>query len=64
MRETRPRTWERVQAVNTRGVFLCCKYGIPYLLERGGGSVINVASFVAIGVMSGYILYKLFAGQR
>ena len=39
--------WERVQAVNTRGVFLCCKYGIPYLLERGGGSVINVASFVA-----------------
>ena len=40
--------WERVQAVNTRGVFLCCKYGIPYLLKRGGGSVINVASFVAI----------------
>ena len=40
--------WERVQAVNTRGVFLCCKYGIPYLLERGGGSVINVASFVAV----------------
>src|SRR6185437_7550017 len=46
--ETELDAWERVQAVNTRGVFLCCKYGIPYLLERGGGSVINVASFVAL----------------
>jgi NAD(P)-dependent dehydrogenase (short-subunit alcohol dehydrogenase family) len=40
--------WERVQAVNLRSVFLCCKYGIPHLLERGGGSVINTASFVAV----------------
>jgi NAD(P)-dependent dehydrogenase (short-subunit alcohol dehydrogenase family) len=40
--------WQRVQDVNTKGVFLCCKHGIPYLLERGGGSVINVASFVAL----------------
>src|SRR5437868_12914326 len=40
--------WERVQAVNTRGVYLCCKHGIPHLLERGGGSVINVATFVAL----------------
>ena len=39
--------WQRVQDVNTKGVFLCCKHGIPHLLERGGGSVINVASFVA-----------------
>ncbi len=46
--ETEPEAWDRVQAVNTRGVFLCCKHGIPYLLERGGGSVINVASFVAL----------------
>jgi NAD(P)-dependent dehydrogenase (short-subunit alcohol dehydrogenase family) len=34
---TEPEAWDRVQAVNTRGVYLCCKYGIPYLLERGGG---------------------------
>jgi NAD(P)-dependent dehydrogenase (short-subunit alcohol dehydrogenase family) len=40
--------WNRVQAVNATGVFLCCKHGIPQLLERGGGSVINVASFVAL----------------
>jgi len=50
--------WERVQAVNTRGVFLCCKYGIPYLLKRGGGSVINVASFVAlVGAADSQISY-------
>ncbi len=40
--------WERVQMVNLRSVFLCCKHGIPHLLQRGGGSVINTASFVAV----------------
>src|SRR4029079_5393308 len=46
---TEPDAWDRVQAVNTRGVYLCCKHGIPHLLAGGGGSVINVASFVAVG---------------
>jgi NAD(P)-dependent dehydrogenase (short-subunit alcohol dehydrogenase family) len=55
--------WERVQAVNTRGVFLCCKHGIPYLLDRGGGSVINVASFVAIvGAATSQISYTASKG--
>jgi NAD(P)-dependent dehydrogenase (short-subunit alcohol dehydrogenase family) len=40
--------WDRVQDVNVRGVMLCCKHGIPHLLDRGGGSVINTASFVAV----------------
>ncbi len=40
--------WRRVQEVNLTSVYLCCKYGIPLLLERGGGSVINTASFVAV----------------
>jgi NAD(P)-dependent dehydrogenase (short-subunit alcohol dehydrogenase family) len=39
---------QRVQDVNVRSVFLCCKHGIPHLLEAGGGSVINTASFVAV----------------
>jgi NAD(P)-dependent dehydrogenase (short-subunit alcohol dehydrogenase family) len=61
--ETELDAWERVQAVNTRGVFLCCKYGIPYLLERGGGSVINVASFVAIvGAATSQISYTASKG--
>jgi NAD(P)-dependent dehydrogenase (short-subunit alcohol dehydrogenase family) len=46
--ETSLEAWQRVQDVNLRSVFLCCKYGIPHLLEAGGGSVINVASFVAV----------------
>jgi NAD(P)-dependent dehydrogenase (short-subunit alcohol dehydrogenase family) len=61
--ETELEAWERVQAVNTRGVFLCCKHGIPYLLSRGGGSVINVASFVAlIGAATSQISYTASKG--
>jgi NAD(P)-dependent dehydrogenase (short-subunit alcohol dehydrogenase family) len=61
--ETELDAWERVQAVNTRGVYLCCKHGIPYLLERGGGSVINVASFVAlVGAATSQISYTASKG--
>jgi NAD(P)-dependent dehydrogenase (short-subunit alcohol dehydrogenase family) len=41
-------TWDTVMAVNVRGVFLGCKYAIPRMIEGGGGSVINIASFVAL----------------
>ncbi|HEV3480561.1 MAG TPA: glucose 1-dehydrogenase [Gaiellaceae bacterium] len=61
--ETEPDAWQRVQDVNTKGVYLCCKYGIPYLLERGGGSVINVASFVALmGAATSQISYTASKG--
>jgi NAD(P)-dependent dehydrogenase (short-subunit alcohol dehydrogenase family) len=61
--ETEPEAWQRVQDVNTKGVYLCCKYGIPYLLERGGGSVINVASFVALmGAATSQISYTASKG--
>ncbi|MGZ5312506.1 MAG: 3-oxoacyl-ACP reductase [Solirubrobacterales bacterium] len=46
--ETSVDAWQRVQDVNTKSVFLCCKHGIPHLLRAGGGSVINTASFVAV----------------
>ena len=46
--DTSLEAWQRVQDVNLRSVFLCCKHGIPHLLEAGGGSVINTASFVAV----------------
>jgi NAD(P)-dependent dehydrogenase (short-subunit alcohol dehydrogenase family) len=61
--ETEPDAWDRVQAVNAKGVYLCCKYGIPHLLERGGGSVINVASFVAlVGAATSQIAYTASKG--
>lgn len=40
--------WDLTMAVNVKGVFLGCKYGIPALQRAGGGSVINTASFVAV----------------
>jgi NAD(P)-dependent dehydrogenase (short-subunit alcohol dehydrogenase family) len=46
--DTSYEAWQRVQDVNLTSVFLCCKYGIPHLIEGGGGSVINTASFVAV----------------
>jgi NAD(P)-dependent dehydrogenase (short-subunit alcohol dehydrogenase family) len=61
--ETEPDAWQRVQDVNTKGVYLCCKYGIPHLLDRGGGSVINVASFVAlVGAATSQISYTASKG--
>lgn len=45
--ETDLETWQRVQDVNLRSVFLCCKHAIPLMIAAGGGSVINVSSFVA-----------------
>jgi NAD(P)-dependent dehydrogenase (short-subunit alcohol dehydrogenase family) len=55
--------WERVQRVNLTSVFLCCKHGIPHLLEGGGGSVINTASFVAMmGAATSQISYTASKG--
>jgi NAD(P)-dependent dehydrogenase (short-subunit alcohol dehydrogenase family) len=41
-------TWDQVMAVNVRGVFLGCKHAIPHMVAQGSGSVINIASFVAL----------------
>ncbi len=61
--DTEPDAFQRVQDVNVRGVYLCCKHGIPRLLERGGGSVINVASFVALmGAATSQISYTASKG--
>jgi NAD(P)-dependent dehydrogenase (short-subunit alcohol dehydrogenase family) len=55
--------WERVQDANLRSVFLCCKHGIARLLEHGGGSVVNTASFVAmLGSATSQISYTASKG--
>jgi len=46
--DTEEKVWDRVFAVNVKGTAFPCKYGIPELIKRGGGSVINIASFVAL----------------
>jgi NAD(P)-dependent dehydrogenase (short-subunit alcohol dehydrogenase family) len=61
--ETTFEAWERVQRVNVDSVFFCCKHGIPHLLESGGGSVINTASFVAtMGAATSQISYTASKG--
>jgi NAD(P)-dependent dehydrogenase (short-subunit alcohol dehydrogenase family) len=61
--ETTFEAWQRVQDVNLKSVFLCCKHGIPHLLKAGGGSVINTASFVAVmGAATSQISYTASKG--
>ena len=61
--ETTLEAWQRVQDVNLKSVFLCCKHGIPHLIEGGGGSVINTASFVAtMGSATSQISYTASKG--
>jgi len=55
--------WRRVQEVNLTSVYLCCRYGIPHLQKRGGGSIINTASFVAVlGSATSQISYTASKG--
>ena len=63
--DTTLETWQRVQDVNLKSVFFCCKHGIPHLLanDPSGGSVINTASFVAVmGAATSQISYTASKG--
>jgi NAD(P)-dependent dehydrogenase (short-subunit alcohol dehydrogenase family) len=64
--DTELAVWERVQDVNVKSVFFCCKHGIPHLLENDPptrGSVINTASFVAVmGAATSQIAYTASKG--
>jgi NAD(P)-dependent dehydrogenase (short-subunit alcohol dehydrogenase family) len=55
--------WRRVQDVNLTSVYLCCKHAIPHMQARGGGSIINTASFVAVmGSATSQISYTASKG--
>jgi NAD(P)-dependent dehydrogenase (short-subunit alcohol dehydrogenase family) len=55
--------WDLTFAVNVKGVFLGCKYGIPALRRAGGGSIINTASFVAfLGAATPQLAYTASKG--
>ena len=56
-------TWDFTFDVNVKGLFLCCKYGIPAMRSSGGGSIVNVASFVAhMGAATPQIAYTSSKG--
>ena len=61
--ETTEEIWDLVMTINLKGVWLCCKYGIPAMLKSGGGSIINVASFVALlGAATPQVAYTATKG--
>jgi NAD(P)-dependent dehydrogenase (short-subunit alcohol dehydrogenase family) len=61
--ETPEETWDRTMSINLKGVWLGCKFGIPAMVESGGGSIINVASFVALmGAATAQIAYTASKG--
>ena len=61
--DTPPETWERVMAVNLRGVWLCCRAAVPAMVAGGGGSIVNVASFVALmGAATAQVAYTASKG--
>ncbi|MCI9888722.1 3-oxoacyl-ACP reductase [Micrococcales bacterium 31B] len=61
--KTEPDAWDLVQDVNLKSVYYCCKAVLPYMLEQGGGSIINTASFVALrGAATSQISYTASKG--
>ncbi|HEV3282500.1 MAG TPA: glucose 1-dehydrogenase [Acidimicrobiales bacterium] len=61
--DTPPETWHRVLDVNLKGVWLGCRAAVPAMLESGGGSIVNVASFVAlVGAATAQIAYTASKG--
>ena len=61
--ETTEEVWDLTFEVNVKGVYLCCRSAIPAMLEHGGGSIINVASFVAhLGAATPQLAYTASKG--
>jgi NAD(P)-dependent dehydrogenase (short-subunit alcohol dehydrogenase family) len=61
--DTPETTWHRVMEINLKGVWLGCRSAIPALLASGGGSIINVASFVALmGAATAQVAYTTSKG--
>jgi NAD(P)-dependent dehydrogenase (short-subunit alcohol dehydrogenase family) len=55
--------WDRTLAINVKGVAFGCKYGVPAIIATGGGSIINVASFVAwVGAATSQTAYTSSKG--
>jgi NAD(P)-dependent dehydrogenase (short-subunit alcohol dehydrogenase family) len=60
--ETREEDWDRVMAVNVKGVFLGCKYAIPAMIQHGGGVIINTSSAAGIVGLKGLAAYTASKG--
>jgi NAD(P)-dependent dehydrogenase (short-subunit alcohol dehydrogenase family) len=55
-------TWDRVMAINLKGVWLCLKYEVPQMLKQGGGAIVNTASVA--GLVGGPLLPAYVASKH
>ncbi|MEB0058434.1 MULTISPECIES: 3-oxoacyl-ACP reductase family protein [unclassified Variovorax] len=60
--ELDPAQWDRIFAVNVKGVWQCCKAVMPAMREHGSGSIINISSVVAVAGQPGYLHYVATKG--
>ena len=60
--ELDPAQWDRIFAVNVKGVWQCCKAVMPAMRERKSGSIVNIASVVAVAGQPGYLHYVASKG--
>ena len=60
--ELDPAIWDRIFAVNVKGVWQCCKAVMPAMRERKSGSIVNIASVVAVAGQPGYLHYVATKG--
>jgi NAD(P)-dependent dehydrogenase (short-subunit alcohol dehydrogenase family) len=51
--------WDRILDVNLRGVYLCCKYTIPEMIKKGGGSIVNIASEAGLVGIKNQVVYNV-----
>jgi NAD(P)-dependent dehydrogenase (short-subunit alcohol dehydrogenase family) len=61
LEQTTEELWDRIFAVNLKGIFFCCKHAMPVMRDRGGGSVINIGSinaYVGGGNLFAYSISK------
>ncbi len=54
--------WDKIMAVNVKGVFLCCKAVIPYMKKQGSGKIVNIASTAGFTGKSIFLHYSTSKG--
>ena len=54
--------WDQVIDINMKGVFLCCKYVIPYMQKKGGGAIVNIGSINSLMAMENEAVYDASKG--
>jgi NAD(P)-dependent dehydrogenase (short-subunit alcohol dehydrogenase family) len=60
--DTKLEDWERAMNVNLRGMFFCCKHGIPHMLKNGGGAIVNIASIGSLVSVPAQAAYNASKG--